>query len=439
MKPDAYDVAVIGAGPAGCAAALAHARRGLGVLLLEAAHRPPARLAGEWIHPCGLDALHRLGVDLPPARTTPALGFVLHPEDGGAPITLPCPDGRRAAAVRHEDLVTALRATASAHPAVTLALGCRVRSVEHTTVTYTQAAGEPPRRARVRRVVGAEGQTSLVRRLLRPAPAAPTTVSRTAGVLIHDVPLPTEGYGHLFAGGPGPVLAYRIAPGTVRLMFDVPLLPLRSGPLLTFLHRSYAHLLPREMADALRDALRHGGVQWAANRLRPRSFHGRGPYALVGDAVGACHPLTASGLTFALRDAECLACTRSIALHGRHRQAAGRAGEHLAAALHRIFCDPGRTTAELRRSMYAVLRDSAGERERMMRVLCAEEHRTTALTGAVLHVAVRALGERLAVREGHPAWRARGRACAEYAAWLWWMCRNRSHPEHPSPADTPWW
>ncbi|MCC3774369.1 FAD-dependent oxidoreductase [Streptomyces sp. UNOB3_S3] len=436
MNPAVYDVAVIGAGPAGCAAALAHARRGLSVLLLEAADRPPARLAGEWIHPTGLDALRRLGVDLPADRTTSAQGFVLHPEDAGPPIMLPCPDGRPAATIRHEDLVTALRAGVAADPGITLALGARARSVEHTTVTYTEGAG-PARRARVWRVVGAEGRASLIRHVLCPAPAPPTMVSRTAGVVIRGVPLPREGYGHVFAGGPGPVLAYRLDRDTVRLTLDVPLLPLRSGPLLAYLHRSYAPFLPEDMAEALHDALRHGDVQWAANRLRPRRCHGRGPYALVGDAVGTCHPLTASGLTFALRDAECLAHARSVAEHGRRRRAAGRAGEHLAAALHRIFCDPGRPTAELRGSMYAVLRNSVVERERMMRVLCAEEHRTTALAGAVLHVAAHALCEGLRTREARTGWHVPARACADYAAWLWWMCRNRTHPEHPPPLGTP--
>ncbi len=420
MTSAAYDVAVIGAGAAGCAAALAHAHSGHSVLLLEATRRPPMRLAGEWIHPTGLDTLHRLGVDLPVARTTPALGFVLHPEDGGTPITLPCPDGKRAAVIRHEDLLTALRARAAAHPGITLAFGARVRCVEQATVTYDLRDG-PARQVRARRVVGAEGQTSLVRRTLRPASRPPAMVSRTAGVVLRGVALPAEGYGQVFAGGPGPVLAYRLGHDTVRLAFDVPLLPLRSTHLLAFLRRAYAPYLPGQVTDALHDALDHGGIQWAANRLRPRSFHGRGPYALVGDAVGTCHPLTASGLTFALRDAECLARAGNIVAHGRRRRAAGRAGEHLSAALHRIFCDPGRSTADLRRNMYAVLRDSADERERMMRVLCAEEHRTAELTGAVLHVAARALRER-----------ASARACTDYAAWLWWICRNRAHPEHPS-------
>jgi flavin-dependent dehydrogenase len=46
-----YDVAVIGAGPVGCVAALAFARRGRRVLLLEANPLASHRLAGEWLHP----------------------------------------------------------------------------------------------------------------------------------------------------------------------------------------------------------------------------------------------------------------------------------------------------------------------------------------------------------------------------------------------------
>ncbi|MCC3769590.1 FAD-dependent monooxygenase [Streptomyces sp. UNOC14_S4] len=435
MSTPAYDVAVVGAGPAGCAAALAHARLGRRVLLLEASRTPPARLAGEWLHPRGVDVLRRLGADLPTARATSARGFVLHPEDGDPPIALPCPDGGLAAVVPHADLVTALRATAANRPGITLLLGARVGSVESTTLTWTEDDG-PRRRARVRRVVGADGQNSAVRRVLRPAPAPATTVSRTAGILLHGVALPLEGYGHVFAGGPGPALAYRLDPDTVRLTLDVPLLPLRAAALLAFLDHAYAPFLPGELAAAFRDVLARGRIRWAANRLRPRGFHGRGPYALVGDAVGICHPLIASGLTFALRDAECLAHSDDVTGHGRRRQAAGRANEHLAAAMHRMFCDPGRATAELRRSMYAVLRDSAFERERMMRVLCAEEHSTAALAGAVAHVAARALGERLTAHGGRAGWHAPARGCTDYAAWLWWICRGPVHPFRLPSAPT---
>ena len=52
-----YDVAVIGAGPVGSAAALAYADRGQQVLLLEANPKASQRFAGEWMHPPSTDLL----------------------------------------------------------------------------------------------------------------------------------------------------------------------------------------------------------------------------------------------------------------------------------------------------------------------------------------------------------------------------------------------
>ncbi|QLE70261.1 FAD-dependent monooxygenase [Streptomyces rectiverticillatus] len=421
------DVAVIGAGPVGCAAALAHARAGHRVLLLEASRRPPTRLAGEWIHPGGVAVLRRLGVGTPAPSFLPALGFILHPEDSSPPITLPCPRGDRAATARHCELVATLRAVAADDPAITLALGTRITSIRRTTVTYTREGG-PERHARVWRVVGADGQSSVVRRTIHCAAPA-TTVSRTAGVLLRGLALPAEGYGHVFAGGPGPVLAYRLDDDTVRVTVDVPLSRRRAAELPSYVRRVYSPFLPADLAGLLCTALeRKEAVQWAANRVRLRTFHGREPHVLVGDAVGTCHPLTASGLTIGLRDAECLAGTEDVTAHGRRRRAAVRPHEHLAAALHRIFCDPGRTTRDLRRSMYAVLRASGTERERMMRLLCAEELGPLPLTGAVLHVAGHALHEQLVTgRCRTNPWRTSVQACGDYLGWLRWMSRPPGH------------
>jgi len=58
--PTPHDIAVIGAGPVGLVTAAAFARKGARVLLLEANAGASRRLAGEWLHPPGVEALRRL-------------------------------------------------------------------------------------------------------------------------------------------------------------------------------------------------------------------------------------------------------------------------------------------------------------------------------------------------------------------------------------------
>ena len=160
------DVVVVGAGPAGCVTALACARKGASVLLLEA--QPDGkRLAGEWLHPPGVEVLRKLGVPAIPAASDhlSGRGFVVFPDNGSEPIVLTYPAGQLGMTCEHHALVTALRATATSHPGIRYLSGARVAGLEKQRVDIADgSANEMSVQAGL--IVGADGRSSLVRRHL---------------------------------------------------------------------------------------------------------------------------------------------------------------------------------------------------------------------------------------------------------------------------------
>src|SRR5258706_15582711 len=121
-----YEVGVVGGGPVGSAVALAFAARGADVLVCEANPAASRRLAGEWMHPPAIEALARIGATDIAASSPAQRGFVVIPEDGSPPITLPYVVGHGAAA-EHAAIVRSLRRRAASPP--------NVDYVEHARVT----------------------------------------------------------------------------------------------------------------------------------------------------------------------------------------------------------------------------------------------------------------------------------------------------------------
>ncbi|GAA0441803.1 FAD-dependent monooxygenase [Streptomyces sp. NPDC046215] len=410
------DVIVVGAGPGGCACALAFARRGARVVLLEATRTPPRRLAGEWIQPAGVQALQRLGVDpLRLGAATPGSGFLVHPGDGSPPITLPFPDST-AVTLPHDELAAQLRRAAARTLGIDLVTGERVLGVRPCgTVRTTRGSRQAPL------VVGADGRSSVVRRAVVRAPAARTPLSRMAGFLLPDIPLPREEYGHIMLGGPGPALAYRLGPRTVRLFLDVPLACPTSGELASYLRHGYTWALPPALRPALAGELRAGRVQWAANHFCRRVVYGRGRCALIGDAVGFSHPLTASGLTAAFLDAEHLARSADVETYARGRRAACRVPDRIGAGMHRMLTDHTPGTRALRQAMFTTWRANPRHRDRTLRLLAMTDVRSSAFHAALMSVLGQALASsaRHAVLSGQ--WAGLGRELAQFAAWLEWI------------------
>ena len=396
--PSVPDVAVVGAGPVGCVTAVSLARAGARVVLLEAEPSAGTRLAGEWLHPSALDVLHRLGAS--PAGAHEGCGFVVFPDDGGPPVTLPYPEGS-GLSCEHSQLVATLRAAAVSEPGVRLLTHARVAGLDGERLLVRSSAG--PLSLLVDRVVGADGRSSLVRRLAG-IPNGRTVVSHTAGLTLEGVELPFEGYGHVVLGGPGPVLLYRIGEDRVRACLDVPHPLPRAKDAARQLAMAYGDALPAGLLPAFLAALQNGPVQWASNQFRTRrrpAHYGRGRTALVGDAVGHFHPLTTVGLALGFADAECLARSGSLRSYRRERVSRSCVPELLSELLYDAFTRRDEGTVALRRAIYRLWRSDAAERERTMRLLATDETRLWPFCASFLSVLGVAVGDaKQAMRRG---------------------------------------
>lgn len=419
------DVAVIGAGPVGCTTALAFAQQGARVLLLDAHPHAAHRLAGEWLHPPGVAVLRQLGIwPLAAAEQHTGRGFIVFPEDGSEPITLHYPDDCQALTCDHFLLVSALRETAAFHPLITYLPRTRATHITGQRLHYV-AEGQATASRTFERIVGADGRGSLARRALGLADAR-VTMSSMAGVLLEDADMPGEGFGHVILGGPGPILAYRIGPRQVRVILDVPLGNGEVKKQAPALAAAYAPVLPAELRPAFERALRERPIAWAVNQWRSRVHYGREGLALVGDAVGHFHPLTAVGMTLGFLDAACLARSDSCAAYRRQRAARSGVAELLALGLYRVFTRQDDGTVALRQAVYRMWRQSPAECRRTMRLLSGDDtdarHFNQAFLKALTLAGRQLLRDTVLLR----GWRRTARTLCGFGEWLYWLSEGNT-------------
>ncbi|MEM1417855.1 MAG: FAD-dependent oxidoreductase, partial [Myxococcota bacterium] len=395
-----YDVVVVGAGPAGTATAVGYARRGATVLLVEANPKAAGRFAGEWIHPSGARILRDL--DLTPhaqtAEHAPCWGFAVFPDDGTEPVRLDydTPDGVIGFSCEHGDLVRHLRRRAAELPGLDYLPLARVTGLEGEDVRI-QRKGQDELRVRAGIVVGADGRSSVVRKHLRGEEAA-DVVSHMAGLTLRDVEIPYEGYGTVLLGGPGPVLLYRIAPNQVRACIDLPASHPGGRRDARYLWEAFRARFPESLRGAFRKALESEKLVWACNRFHPRSFYGAGNIALVGDAVGFYHPLTASGITVGLKDGKALYEAPKVSDYHRGREPESYVPELLSNALNQVFVREDESAAAIRSAVFETWRKKPAERDRTMHILAGDEVRLPEFAKAFVKVAGQAITETLTRR-----------------------------------------
>lgn len=372
------DVLVAGAGPVGCVAALAHARRGATVWLVDPSAEVGDRFAGELLHPAAVDVLRGLGAGSALESAHATRGFHVVAGDGADQVSLDYA-GAPGRTFAFPELLGRLRAIAASTPGIRFLPRQRVVEVDRQEVTLEvrEGAGVATRRVLTGRLVVADGRFSALRRHVRDGRAEP--LSAMAGLVLRGVELPQEGRGHVFLGPVGPALAYRIGPDAVRVCLDVPSPWKRSPRREELLAEAYGRVLPPALARAVREELECGRVAWAVNALLARTAYAAGSVALVGDAAGHVHPMTAVGMTLGFGDAAELARHDDLARYATVRRRATRVPELLASALYEIFSLPGAPTAACRAAVLDMWRGRPALRRRTMALLACEDTRMAEL------------------------------------------------------------
>jgi flavin-dependent dehydrogenase len=308
-----WDIAVIGAGVAGCAAAALLAQRGLRVILLEKGSLPRQKVCGEFLSPEGADVLRRLGVwPQVEAHHPPRIeGFTLTAGRRQTRHRLPCSGwGVSRWVLDHLLWEHAQRSGVVTHER------CAVEQVsgdfQQGFALTLQPAGLASTRMQARAVLGAAGRQWQPRG--QPRSPQPSSRPRLVGLKAHFRGVPLDRHIELHTIRRGYCGMVEVTGGVTNVCCWVEAEALRraGAPPHRFLASTLAensHLLTRlQKAQQV-------GAAWATT-----SFTYRRTVAPVtadvwniGDCAAMVAPLTGDGMGMALRTAE-LAATMMLAV-----------------------------------------------------------------------------------------------------------------------------
>ena len=199
----AYDVAVIGGGPAGCSAAIALGGRGLRVLVLEAKTYPHDKLCGEFLSPECAGLLEGLGLSERLLALDPApIHTVCLTAPNGAAWETRLPGTAWGLTRRALDEALAERARAVG---AEVRVGCAVidlaGSLEAGYTLHTRARGGRVGELRARAVIGAHGKRAALDAALERPFLRQTQPFVALKAHYHGPPLPGRIELHGFPGG----------------------------------------------------------------------------------------------------------------------------------------------------------------------------------------------------------------------------------------------
>lgn len=273
-----YDAVVIGAGPAGCVAALSLARRGARTLMIEKAAKGRWKVCGCCLSAVGTGVLHSVGLDQVAKSTALLRSFTL--ASRGKSTTLPM---RGYATISRESLDRSLAEAAESAGVETIWNTSASAAADGTT---TLGHGADVRAGVIIDASGLRGQR-----------AAPTRVARVAriGLGLTTAASRCEPGELTMAVGRGGYLG-RVALPDGRVDFAAAVTPMfvrSSGSPITALRAIWqsAGLDPADVPDG----------DWRGTPALTRSRDAQdGRILRVGDAAGYIEPFTGEGMSWAL-------------------------------------------------------------------------------------------------------------------------------------------
>jgi geranylgeranyl reductase family protein len=312
MESDDCDVAVVGGGPAGAAAAARLAARGFRTVLIDRAGFPRDKVCGDFVGPMALTELADLGVTQTAgfgATSTMSRLALRIDADEPAVLSIPTVDGIPGyGRVIPRLQLDAWIQDAARQAGATVLDGRKAEAVEHAPdgiiVRGRSAAG--PWQLRARLVLGADGSNSMVARTLRGG--APPSQDRILAVRAYfdDVEGPDDqgdiwvrgdtfpGYHWLFPTGGG---SANLGVGMLASTYP------RSG---RNLREMLLRLIDQDASvrHRLRDARMRGRVLGhPLTTYNPRLPLTGDRVMLLGDAAGLINPLNGEGIQYALHSA----------------------------------------------------------------------------------------------------------------------------------------
>ncbi len=312
-----YDVAVVGAGPAGCSSATFLARKGYSVALLERSFFPREKLCGDFLNPANWEIFERLGIrdGLLSLEHEAVRSFRISVSSVETTVPFSHHNGPNAFGLGlRRSLFDDLLLRLAEKEGVAVRQGCRLNYLGRENTGWSLKWGDSAAGEKVYStlLIGADGRNSWVARHLGLA-APDETTGRFVAFQLHlrgCRGINGEVQIHLFPGGYAGLVG--LGGGMANLCFTVAKEKAKESPAVDALFRKYLY---RNLH--LKEALEESEVVGDARSVYPVYFSPRRCYGdgflLAGDAARVTEPVTGEGVYFALKSGELAAAAAELA------------------------------------------------------------------------------------------------------------------------------